>query len=72
MGLAPVRQLRVLPITPSGSQCVKLECTRLDTLHSLEKAMSLYQLFGFKSIEAYYFNPLADPVYWELDLAQNS
>jgi hypothetical protein len=27
MGLAPVRQLRVLPITPSGSQCVKLECT---------------------------------------------
>ena len=28
MGLVPVRQLRVLLITPPESQCVKLECTR--------------------------------------------
>lgn len=27
MGLVPVRQLRVLLITPPESQCVKLECT---------------------------------------------
>jgi GNAT superfamily N-acetyltransferase len=63
---------RLIEMIIDEARCIGYQRMRLDTLHSLEKAMSLYQLFGFKSIEAYYFNPLADPVYWELDLAQNS
>ena len=42
---------------------------RLDTLGRLTEAMSLYEQLGFKKIDAYYDNPLADVVYWELDLS---
>jgi len=44
---------------------------RLDTLSSLKQAMRLYESFGFRKIEPYYENPLADVVYWELDLGED-
>ncbi|SKC04382.1 GNAT family N-acetyltransferase [Dyadobacter psychrophilus] len=38
---------------------------RLDTLSSMTKARNLYETFGFKPIDAYYFNPIADTIYME-------
>ncbi|WEK36777.1 MAG: GNAT family N-acetyltransferase [Candidatus Pseudobacter hemicellulosilyticus] len=38
---------------------------RLDTLERLQPAIRLYERFGFKRIEAYYENPLAEVVYME-------
>ncbi len=44
------------------------EMMYLDTLMSLSEAMKLYRRLGFSERESYYENPLADVVYWELDL----
>lgn len=41
---------------------------RLDTLESLTAAIALYQQLGFHQVEPYYDNPLADALYWELEL----
>jgi GNAT superfamily N-acetyltransferase len=41
---------------------------RLDTLKKMQEAKKLYQKFGFKKIDAYYFNPLLDVEYFELKL----
>jgi GNAT superfamily N-acetyltransferase len=43
---------------------------RLDTLDRLSEAMRLYERLGFRKIPAYYDNPLAGVVYWELDLGK--
>ena len=40
----------------------------LDTSDRLKAAMNLYESLGFKRIEAYYYNPVPDVVYWKLDL----
>ena len=40
----------------------------LDTLDRLQTAMKLYESMGFVRIEPYYHNPLADVVFWKLDL----
>jgi ribosomal protein S18 acetylase RimI-like enzyme len=40
----------------------------LDTLRPLKAAHSLYQSLGFREVEPYYQNPLADVVYMELNL----
>lgn len=41
---------------------------RLDTLKSLNEAMTLYQSLGFYKIKPYYENPLPDVIYWEKKL----
>lgn len=41
---------------------------RLDTLTRLKEAMKLYESLGFQKVAPYYYNPLPDVVYWELEL----
>jgi GNAT superfamily N-acetyltransferase len=42
---------------------------RLDTLPpKMLEAATIYRLFGFREIDAYYFNPVAGAVFMELDL----
>lgn len=41
---------------------------RLDTLASMAPAINLYKAAGFYNIEAYYFNPESNAVYFEKEL----
>ena len=41
---------------------------RLDTIESMKAAQSLYFSLGFKTIEAYCFNPLENPSFMEMEL----
>jgi putative acetyltransferase len=41
---------------------------RLDTLASMASAINLYKATGFYNIEAYYFNPEPNALYFEKDL----
>jgi ribosomal protein S18 acetylase RimI-like enzyme len=41
---------------------------RLDTIESMKAAQTLYCSLGFKTIEAYCFNPLENPSFMELEL----
>jgi len=41
---------------------------RLDTIESMKAAQGLYCSLGFKTIEAYCYNPLDNPSFMELDL----
>ena len=41
---------------------------RLDTIESMKAAQRLYFSLGFKTIEAYCFNPLENPSFMELEL----
>lgn len=43
---------------------------RLDTLSSMEKAISLYISLGFKEVGPYYYNPYEGATYFELDLGK--
>ena len=65
-GLGLGRQLADAIIAKAGQLVYLL--MRLDTLDRLSEAMRLYERLGFRKIPAYYDNPLAGAVYWELDL----
>ena len=65
-GLGLGRQLADAIIAKAGQLGYLL--MRLDTLDRLSEAMRLYERLGFRKIPAYYDNPLAGAVYWELDL----
>ena len=41
---------------------------KLDTLNTMLPAMELYKKYGFKEIPAYYHNPNATAVYFEIIL----
>jgi ribosomal protein S18 acetylase RimI-like enzyme len=41
---------------------------RLDTIESMQAAQALYFSLGFKTIEAYCYNPLENPSFMELEL----
>ena len=41
---------------------------RLDTIESMQAAQGLYFSLGFKTIEAYCYNPLDNPTFMELEL----
>ena len=41
---------------------------RLDTLAHMTEAVTLYRSVGFQIIPAYYYNPLPDVVYFEIQL----
>ena len=42
---------------------------RLDTLPGkMDRAIAMYQRLGFKNIDPYYFNPVEDAAFMELDL----
>jgi ribosomal protein S18 acetylase RimI-like enzyme len=41
---------------------------RLDTIESMKAAQSLYCSLGFKTIEAYCYNPLENPCFMEMEL----
>ena len=42
----------------------------LDTLDTMKPAITLYESFGFKEIDAYYDNPIEGAKYFRLDLTQ--
>jgi len=42
----------------------------LDTLERMSEARALYESLGFRRRDAYYDNPLADAVYYELELVR--
>jgi ribosomal protein S18 acetylase RimI-like enzyme len=44
------------------------ERMRLDTIESMSAAQALYRSLGFRPIKPYRYNPLNNPVYFELDL----
>ena len=44
------------------------EKMRLDTLESMKAAKRLYQTLNFRTIQAYCYNPLNNPSYFELEL----
>ena len=43
---------------------------RLDTLDHMIPAINLYKHAGFKLIQAYYHNPIASALYFELDITR--
>jgi ribosomal protein S18 acetylase RimI-like enzyme len=65
-GLGLGRQLAVDIISQARS--IGYRIMRLDTLETLKPAIALYETLGFKTITAYYENPLPGVVYLELKL----
>jgi len=51
------------------ARAVGYQRMRLDTLARMKEAVTLYESFGFRRIEAYRHNPLEDVVYMELKLS---
>lgn len=43
---------------------------RLDSIRALDKALQLYQSYGFKEIESYRFNPHPEAVFMECEITK--
>lgn len=52
----------------TAAKTLKYSRVRLDTLHDMKTAQALYATMGFKSIDAYRFNPLPGTTYLELEI----
>ncbi|MEK7710450.1 MAG: GNAT family N-acetyltransferase [Planctomycetota bacterium] len=52
----------------AAARKIGYEKMRLDTLTTMSEAMALYRSLGFRTIEAYYLNPIPTAAYFELDL----
>jgi ribosomal protein S18 acetylase RimI-like enzyme len=48
---------------------MKYDAMRLDTLSTMQAALSLYRALGFKEIAAYYETPITNTVFMHKDLA---
>ena len=53
------------------AQSIGYHIMRLDSHSLLEEALILYKSIGFKQIEPYYNNPMAELIYFELELGQS-
>lgn len=50
------------------AKAANYKCIRLDTLNYMLPAINLYKKYGFVEIPAYYHNPNATAVYFELEI----
>ncbi|MFM2395169.1 MAG: hypothetical protein RLZZ546_3152 [Bacteroidota bacterium] len=56
---------KLMDILIDAAYEMKYEILKLDTLQSMHGAIKVYKEYGFYETDPYYYNPLADVVYFE-------